>query len=95
MGRKHRKLRWKFDSVENFVVTRPQIIEALLFFGSWGGNEFYAIDIKTGNSRWIWSNGHTNRMLSPAQVVPVITHGRIYLASPDRFMTVLAEKRER
>lgn len=85
------KLRWEFDSVKNFVVTRPQIKEGLLFFGSWG-NEFYAIDIKTGNSRWIWSNGHTNRMLSPAQVVPVITHGRIYLASPDRFMTVLAEK---
>ena len=31
-------------------------------------------------------------MLSPAQVVPVFAHGRVYLASPDRYMTVLAEQ---
>jgi outer membrane protein assembly factor BamB len=63
----------------------------MLFFGSWG-NRFYALDTATGRSRWIWHNGHANRMLSPAQVVPVAAHGRIYLASPDRYMTVLDEK---
>jgi outer membrane protein assembly factor BamB len=30
-------------------------------------------------------------MFSPAQVEPVAAYGRIYLASPDRFMTVLDE----
>lgn len=84
------KLVWEFDSVKNFVVTRPLVKEGVIFFGSWG-NEFYALDIETGKSRWIWKNEHTNRMLSPAQVVPVATHGRIYLASPDRYMTVLDE----
>lgn len=84
------KLIWTFDSVKNFVVTRPQIHNEVLFFGSWG-NQFYALDINTGKSRWIWDNGQTNRMFSPAQVVPVITHGRVYLASPDRYMTVLDE----
>jgi len=33
-------------------------------------------------------------MMSPAQVFPVATHGRIYIVSPDRYMTVLDEKRE-
>ncbi len=82
---------WTFDSVKNFVVTRPLIKDGVLFFGSWG-NEFYALDIATGKPRWIWNNGHSNRMLSPAQVWPVATHGRIYLASPDRYMTVLDKK---
>ncbi|MCE5205208.1 MAG: PQQ-binding-like beta-propeller repeat protein [Porphyromonadaceae bacterium] len=82
---------WDFDSVKNFVVTRPLVKDGVIYFGSWG-NEFYAIDIETGKSRWIWSNGQVNRMFSPAQVVPVATGGRIYLASPDRYMTVLDEK---
>ena len=85
------ELQWDFDSVKNFVVTRPLVKEGVLFFGSWG-NRFYALDTATGRSRWIWHNGHANRMLSPAQVVPVAAHGRIYLASPDRYMTVLDEK---
>lgn len=85
------KLIWAFDSVENFVVTRLQVKDDVLFFGSWG-NEFYALDTSTGKSRWIWNNGQYNRMFSPAQVVPVFAHSRIYLASPDRFMTVLDEK---
>lgn len=85
------KLVWTFDSVKNFVVTRPLIKDGVLFFGSWG-NEFYALDIATGKSKWIWNNGQTNRMLSPAQVWTVITHSRVYLASPDRYMTVLDEK---
>ncbi|WP_298652192.1 PQQ-binding-like beta-propeller repeat protein, partial [uncultured Proteiniphilum sp.] len=84
------KLLWEFDSVKNFVVTRPLVKDGVIFFGSWG-NKFYALDIETGKPRWIWNSGHSNRMLSPAQVVPVATHGRIYLASPDRYMTVLDE----
>ena len=82
---------WQFDSINNFTVTRPQIKDGIVFFGSWG-NEFYALDTATGNLKWKWNNGHTNRMLSPAQVVPVITHNKIFLASPDRYMTVLDEE---
>ena len=85
------KLVWTFDSVKNFVVTSPKVVDDFVYFGSWG-NEFYALNTKTGTPRWIWNSGNTNRMLSPAQVQPVITFGRIYLASPDRFMTVLDEK---
>lgn len=82
------KLKWEFDSVRNFVVTRPQVKNNILYFGSWG-NEFYALHTTTGKALWKWKSGHANRMLSPAQVVPVVTHGRVYLVSPDRYMTVL------
>jgi outer membrane protein assembly factor BamB/predicted phosphodiesterase len=82
---------WDFDGVKNFVVTRPLVKDHTVFFGSWG-NEFYAIDTRNGTLKWKWTNGQTNRMFSPAQVWPVASHGRIYLASPDRYMTVLDEK---
>ena len=82
---------WEFDNIDNFTVTRPQVKDGIVFFGSWG-NEFYALHTPTGNLKWKWNNGHTNRMLSPAQVVPVITHNKIFLASPDRYMTVLDEE---
>lgn len=85
------RLVWTFNEVKNFVVTRPLVKEGVVYFGSWG-NEFYALDCETGEPRWVWNSGHHNRMLSPAQVVPLSAHGRIYLVSPDRFMTVLDEK---
>ena len=82
---------WEFDGIDNFTVTRPQVKDGVVFFGSWG-NEFYALNTATGTLKWKWNNGHTNRMLSPAQVVPVITHNKIFLTSPDRYMTVLDEE---
>ncbi|MDR1743855.1 MAG: PQQ-binding-like beta-propeller repeat protein [Dysgonamonadaceae bacterium] len=82
---------WEYHGVKNFVLTRPLIKNGTLFFGSWG-NEFYAVDIASGTLKWKWNNGQTNRMFSPAQVWPVATHKRIYLVSPDRYMTVLDEK---
>ena len=82
---------WDFDSVRNFVVTRPLVDDETVFFGSWD-NEFYAIDSYNGSLKWKWSSGQTNRMFSPAQVWPVESHGRIYLVSPDRYMTVLDKK---
>lgn len=84
-------LAWEWDSVKNFVVTRPLVKNETVYFGSWG-NEFYAIDGASGRALWTWWNGHANRMFSPAQVWPVSTHGRIYLVSPDRYMTVLDEE---
>lgn len=82
---------WQFDEIENFTLTRPLVKDGIVFFGSWG-NEFYALNTKTGNLKWKWYNGQNNRMFSPAQVVPIITHNKVFLASPDRYMTVLDEE---
>jgi len=90
-NRKSGKPVWKFDLIKNFVLTRPVVKDGVVFFGSWG-NEFYALETATGNLKWKWFNGQKNRMFSPAQVVPIITHNKVFLASPDRFMTVLDEQ---
>lgn len=82
------ELIWQFDGVKNFVVTRLQVLDDVLYFGSWG-NELYALDTQTGNPKWIWKSGHTNRMLSPAQTIPVISHGKVVFASPDRYLTAV------
>ena len=82
---------WQFDEIKNFTLTRPVVKDGVVFFGSWG-NEFYALNTATGTLKWKWYNGQTNRMFSPAQVVPVITHNKVFLASPDRYMTVLDEE---
>ena len=82
---------WQFDQIENFTLTRPLVKDGVVYFGSWG-NEFYAINTITGNLKWKWNNGQVNRMFSPAQVVPVIAHSKVFLVSPDRYMTVLGEE---
>ena len=90
-NRKNGQQVWQFDEIQNFTLTRPLVKDGIVFFGSWG-NEFYALNTATGNLKWKWYNGQNNRMFSPAQVVPVITHNKVFLASPDRFMTVLDEE---
>src|SRR5690606_19930768 len=59
-----------------------------LYFGSWG-NGFYALNASNGKLKWEWDNGHSNRMLSAAAVVPVQANGRVFVVAPDRFMTAL------
>lgn len=82
---------WQFDAIKNFTITRPLVKDGVVFFGSWG-NEFYALNTATGKLKWKWNNGQSNRMFSPAQVVPVIAHNKVFLVSPDRYMTVLDEQ---
>lgn len=81
-------LAWEFTNVKNFVVTKPLFYQGKVFFGSWG-NEFYALDAKTGEQVWKWINGATNRMFSPAACYPVSAHGKIFIVAPDRYMTAL------
>ncbi len=82
------KLVWEFNEVKGFVVTKPLIYDNRLYFGSWG-NEFYSLDVTTGKLQWKWSNGSANRMFSPAACYPVASNGKIFIVSPDRYMTCL------
>jgi outer membrane protein assembly factor BamB/predicted MPP superfamily phosphohydrolase len=81
-------LKWEFTKVKSFVVTKPLYYQDKIYFGSWG-NEFYALNAKTGQQVWKWSNGATNRMFSPAACYPVAAHGKIFIVAPDRYMTAL------
>ncbi len=81
-------LLWEFEGVKNYISAKPLIYGDYIYFGSWG-NDFYALDLKTGAKIWEWSNGSSNRMLSPAACYPVASNGRIFLVAPDRHMTAL------
>jgi len=81
-------LLWSNGTIEGFVETIPLVYKGMLIFGTWD-NRLYALDIETGTTRWIWDNGYTNRMLSPAACVPVATGNRVYTVAPDRKMACL------
>ena len=79
---------WDFNGVAGFVVDKPLIYKNRIYFGCWN-NDFYCLDLFTGNQVWKWSNGSTNRMYSPAACFPVASGNRIFIVAPDRFMTSL------
>jgi outer membrane protein assembly factor BamB len=79
---------WSNDSIRGFVETIPLIYKGMLIFGTWD-NKLYALDSETGVTRWMWKNGYSNRMLSPAACVPVATGNRIFIVAPDRKMACL------
>lgn len=81
-------LLWSNGTIEGFVETIPLVYKGMLIFGTWD-NRLYALDSETGTTRWIWDNGYTNRMLSPAVCVPVAAGNRVYIVAPDRKMACL------
>lgn len=82
------KLLWTFDQVQGYVSTLPTLADGKVIFGSWK-NGFYALDQKTGSLVWQWDNGQANRMFSAAACYPVVTNNRVYIVSPDRYMSVI------
>jgi outer membrane protein assembly factor BamB len=82
------KLLWSNSGIDGFVETIPLLYEGMLIFGTWN-NRLYALDTETGETRWVWFNGYSNRMLSPAACVPVAVGDRIFVVAPDRKMACL------
>jgi len=82
------RLLWSNSLIDGFVETSPVIYKGMLIFGTWN-NRLYAVDTETGAIKWVWNNGYTNRMLSPAACVPVVTGNRVFIVAPDRKMACL------
>jgi len=82
------KLKWDFKQVKGFVETRPLLYRGRVYFGSWG-NQFYALNQRSGALAWKWDDGYKNRMFSPAACEPVAAGNRIFIVAPDRHMTCL------
>ncbi len=85
---KNGNLVWDYREVKGFVVTTPLVYGNNIYFGCWN-NDFYSLDLLTGKLVWKWNNESGNRMYSPAAVLPVAAHGRIFIVAPDRYMTAL------
>lgn len=81
-------IKWSFDELENYVLTRPLVYNQKLYFGTWD-THFYALNIADGSLAWKWNNGNSNPKLSPASVWPVAANGKIFITAPDRYFTCL------
>ena len=79
---------WTFDDVEGLIQGIPAISNDHVVFGAWD-RHLYNISAATGKLRWKWSNGRSNVLFSPGNIAPVISHNKVFLVAPDRFMTAL------
>ena len=82
------EIKWSFDELKNYVLTRPLVYDNKLYFGCWD-THFYALNLADGSLVWKWNNGNGNPKLSPASVWPVATDGKIFITAPDRYFTCL------
>ena len=82
------EIKWSFDELKNYVLTRPLVYNQKLYFGTWD-THFYALNIADGSLAWKWNNGNGNPKLSPASVWPVAANGKIFITAPDRYFTCL------
>lgn len=85
------KLRWSYDSLNNYCQAAPVLDGNDLIFGVWDTN-LRCLDARTGRLRWVWNNGKSANMLGPGNVVPVVTDDKVIIVAPDRFMTAIDRK---
>ncbi len=74
--------------VNGTIQGRPAVSDGLVVFGAWD-THLYALDAKTLALRWKWSNGKSQVLYSPGNIVPAIGNGQVVIVAPDRFMTAL------
>lgn len=79
---------WSFDSINNYQESRPVIYKNLIIFGAWD-SYLYALNIENGSLAWKWNNGNTRPHFAPAAVYPVVSHDKVFITAPDRFMTAI------
>ena len=81
-------VKWTFDKLKNYVLTRPLVYNDKLYFGCWD-TYMYALNLADGSLAWKWNNGNGNPKLSPASVWPVAANGKLFITAPDRYFTCL------
>ena len=79
---------WEFDQIDGFVETKPLVDKQHIYFGGWG-EYFYALDRQSGTLIWKWKGNTPGHFYSPAACFPVSAFGKIFLATPDRYVTAL------
>lgn len=79
---------WTFRGLGNYCIAKPLIYKNKVYVGAYDGN-FYAFDKRKGKLLWQWSNDPEDYRESPAAVTPCSDGKRVYLASPDGYLTAL------
>ena len=79
---------WEYPGIEGFVECKPYVDPDQVVFGTWA-NRLYSLNPEDGTLQWVWKCDKPSRMYSPAAVWPVKSHGKIFIAVPDRCLYVL------
>lgn len=83
------KLIWEYDGVLGYVEAKPCIYQNLVIFGAWD-EHLYALEKKSGQLLWKWSDGRPGVLYSPAAVCPVATLDKVFIAAPDRYLSCIS-----
>jgi outer membrane protein assembly factor BamB/predicted MPP superfamily phosphohydrolase len=84
------QLAWRNDSATNQLQAKPTLSpdKEAIVFGAWD-THLYCLNTKTGQLRWKWDNGKTQRLYSPGNTVPAIAGDKVFIVAPDRYMTAI------
>jgi outer membrane protein assembly factor BamB/predicted phosphohydrolase len=82
------KIIWKYTGIKGTVQGKPALHDKYVVFGAWD-THLYCLDKASGQLVWKWNNGRSQKLFSPGNIVPAISHGKVFLVAPDRFMTAL------
>ena len=80
-------LLWR-DTVGNYCQGAPAVASGRAVIGCWD-TFLRCYDLATGRELWRWSNGKSNRLFSPGNVVPHIAGRHVIIVAPDRYMTCI------
>jgi outer membrane protein assembly factor BamB/Icc-related predicted phosphoesterase len=81
------KQMWQNQFAAEMIETRPLYVNNKLIYGSWD-NYLYCVDALTGGLIWRWTE-NKNFYYSPAAAVPVTDGQRVYIATPDKFISAI------
>ncbi|MBR3101077.1 MAG: PQQ-binding-like beta-propeller repeat protein [Muribaculaceae bacterium] len=83
-----RRMLWHFDSINNYCQAAPVVDGTDVIFGAWD-THLRVLNRYDGTLRWKWNNGKKANLLSPGNVVPVVTDDKVIIVAPDRVATAL------
>ncbi len=85
---KNGRIEWKKKIGDGLFQGRPTIAGDKILAGCWD-KYLYCIDANTGDVVWKWTNGSAQKLYSPGNVVPVVSHGKVIIVAPDNRMTAI------
>ena len=85
---RHGEIIWEYPDVGSFVETKPLIYQNKIYFGAWDGY-LYALNQGNGELEWKWHTGKNSPLYSPAACWPVAADGKIFVATPDRYLSAI------
>jgi outer membrane protein assembly factor BamB len=79
---------WNYDQIGGPIQGKPALSGKNLVFGAWD-TYLYCLDKNSGKLNWKWTNGKSQKLFSPGNIVPAIAAKKVFIVAPDRYFTAL------